>query len=325
MNSVKSRSFLLISTLVFPLLVLLTAYGAIAVHTGNAWPWLEIVHESGNRTLLGTVFYFEHAARELLLDVVLGIAIAGSALWVFPGNGSASYLRLGFLAAATALIIAVIVVGALWIGGAALLSDNLLQMHTRPGETLSFGSHWRYHLLSRSLLILVSLGLAGLIVLGLRGAQGKGFRTGQLTYLAGLVLFLALTVIFGLGYDSFVDPLFLGHQARETLTHCLVTLPLAWWVCLVLGDGVKMAGKGSVSMVWPLFAGIGGVLTTLYLLVGAIGSSAISMGQTESLTLLIFPHFFEHTFSYLVVSLVAAVVYESVTLYDRSGPASLGS
>ena len=46
-----------------PTLVLLMAYGAIAVHTGNPWPWFEIVHESGDRSLVGTVFCYQHAAR----------------------------------------------------------------------------------------------------------------------------------------------------------------------------------------------------------------------------------------------------------------------
>ena len=44
-----------------PVFVLLVSYAAIAIHTGNPWPWLEVVHESGGRTLLSTVLYFEHA------------------------------------------------------------------------------------------------------------------------------------------------------------------------------------------------------------------------------------------------------------------------
>ena len=38
---------------------------------------------------------------------------------------------------------------------------------------------------------------------------------------------------------------------------------------------------------------------------------AASQGQTENVILLLGPHVFEHTFTYLVVPLIAALVYES--------------
>ena len=45
------------------------------------------MHEDGRRTLIETILYFEHATRELPLDVILGIAIGGSVLFAFaPDN-----------------------------------------------------------------------------------------------------------------------------------------------------------------------------------------------------------------------------------------------
>src|SRR5688572_21678442 len=84
----KRNSYLLFAMFgcVFASAVIIVAYGAIALYTGNPWPWLEIVHETGDRTLLGTILYYEHATRELPLDVLLGMAVAGSALFVFPGQ-----------------------------------------------------------------------------------------------------------------------------------------------------------------------------------------------------------------------------------------------
>jgi hypothetical protein len=76
-------------------------------------------------------------------------------------------------------------------------------------------------------------------------------------------------------------------------------------------------------LAWPLACGAGGLLLAVYLLVGALGTSAVSQGQTKSLSLLIFPHFFEHVFSYLVVPLVAGLVYESVTLVTRGKRSSI--
>jgi len=294
-----------------PVLVMLMAFGAIAAHTENIWPWYEVVHESGNRSLLGTVFYFEHAARELPLDILLGMAIGGSALWVFPKPSSVDRLRQVLFAAGTLLVIAVIVVGTLSSGGPVLLSDNLLQMYTRPGEALRFGSHWRYHFLSRFMLIMVSFGLAGLIVLGLHGRQGTGGKTGQKVFSGTLLLFFVLSLAFLPDLDSFLKVTFLGHQVREVLTHILVTIPLGWWVCLRLSRGNEREPiQGTVSVGWPLAAGTGGVLAGLYLLVGALCTSAASMGQTDSAVLLIGPHFFEHFFSYLVVPMVAGLIYE---------------
>lgn len=298
--------FLSLITWSFPTLVLLVSFGAIAAQTGNTWPWHEVVHESGNRSLIGTILYFEHASRELWLDLVLGVAVGGCSLWALPGSHVTTHHLRGFLSAAIVLVIGGIIVGTLYAGGSALLWDNLLQMHTRPGESLGFGSHWRYHFLSRIVLMLVSFGMAGLVVLGLRGKNGAGHRPGQLVFLAALGLFLLLSMVFDPDLNPFVDPVFLGHQLREVLTHGLVTLPLAWWLCLVFSGNEEISDNGAASFLWPLVAGIVGIFIAVYLLVGVIVTSAASMGQSESLSLLIFPHFFEHTFSYLLVPLIAA-------------------
>jgi hypothetical protein len=183
---------------VVPLLVMLAAFGTIAAYTGNIWPWYEVVHESGNRTLLDTVFYFEHAARELPLDVLLGAAIGGSILWAFPKCNPVNRCQQALFVVGIVLVISIIIVGTIGSGGPVLLWDNLLQMHTRSGEALRFGSHWRYHFLSRLMLILISFGLSGLIVLGLQGRQGlevklvRGCSSGHCWYLLYLAWFLTL-------------------------------------------------------------------------------------------------------------------------------------
>ncbi len=290
-----------------PLLVMLTAFGAIAAYTSNIWPWNEVVHESGNRTLLDTVFYFEHAARELPLDVLLGVAIGGSILWAFPKYNPVNRRRQALFVVGTVLVISIIIVGTIASGGPILLWDNLLQMHTRPWEALRFGGHWRYHFLSRLMLILVSFGLSGLIVLDLQGRQGVGGKTGQRLFFGTLLVFLIFSLVFDPTIDPFVNATYLGHQVREVFTHILVTVPLGWWVCLHLSRGKTQ--KGTVPVGWPLAAGTGGVLVGLYLLVGALCVSSVSIGQTDSMVLLIAPHLFEHFFSYLVVPLVAGLVY----------------
>ncbi|MDH3266872.1 MAG: hypothetical protein OEM25_07905, partial [Gammaproteobacteria bacterium] len=160
----RAHRLLLTAAWAIPTLTLIVAYTAIALYTGNAWPWLEVVHESGDRTLIGTALYYEHAARELPLDVFLGMAVAASVLLVFPrpAQSQCSPQRARSnqrkLTVATVVVIGAIVGGTLWTGGTEMLLNNLLQMHTRPGEPLQWGAHWRYHLLSRFTLMLFSVG-----------------------------------------------------------------------------------------------------------------------------------------------------------------------
>ena len=82
--SASFRRHLAVALLAFAAVVLLVAFVMICVRTGSLWPWTRVVHEDGQRTLLLTIFYFEHATRELPLDVLLGIAIGGCACFACP-------------------------------------------------------------------------------------------------------------------------------------------------------------------------------------------------------------------------------------------------
>ena len=317
----RLRTILLFAAWAIPCAVLLVAFVAIAVYTNNPWPWQEIVHESGDRTLTGTVLYFEHAARELPLDILLGIACGGSLLFAFPARKGAPAVskrkRLGILAIATLVAVGPILLGTLHVGGVQELSDNLLQLHTRPGAPLDWGAHWRYHLLSRAFLLLLTLGLAGMVVL-MVGRAGGGGRTGLLIFATTLGLYVVLTLVFVPNLEPFKNPVYLGHQVREVLTHVLVTIPMAWGVCLILaGDRSKPSSRGNASVRWPVVAGFGSLVLGSFLLVAGLMSSAASQGQTKSVILLVFPHFFEHSFTYIVVALVAGLVYELAVIVER--------
>jgi hypothetical protein len=67
-----------------PALVLVIAFVGVCVQAGTPWPWNRVVHEDGHRTLLQTTFYFEHATRELLLDAVLAMGVAGAVRYFHP-------------------------------------------------------------------------------------------------------------------------------------------------------------------------------------------------------------------------------------------------
>ncbi len=334
--SASFRRHLAVALLGFAAVVLLAAFVMICVRTGSLWPWTRVVHEDGQRTLLLTIFYFEHASRELPLDILLGIAIGGCAYLAFgsavrridrPGRAR----RTSALAWSTALVVTVIMVGTAMQGDRPMvLLENLLQHHTRPGAALVWGSHWRYHLLERMALILISIGFAGALRwLAAREMHGsepfdhrRSARIGLGIAGGAIVVYLLLSVVFANSVASMLDPLrdpiYLGHQARELFTHALVTVPLAWGACLLsLPKGPLDAPtrpfferRVAPNVVATLGAGALGLLIGGYVCVAALRSDSISYGQTTDLAMLIFPHFFEHSFTYLVVPLVAMLVFE---------------
>ena len=150
---------------IVPALVLAVSFIGVCVQAGTPWPWNRVVHEDGHRTLLQTIFYFEHATRELLLDVVLAIAVAGAARYFWPPARDAddellrqARLRMGIL---TLLTVAAIVGGTAWVNGGRAILDDLAQYPTRDGAPLVWGAHWRYHFVERIADIAVAFALAG--------------------------------------------------------------------------------------------------------------------------------------------------------------------
>jgi hypothetical protein len=199
-----------------------------------------------------------------------------------------------------------------------MLFENILQYPTRPGEPLVWGGHWRYHFLSHVTLMLSSFGLAAPVLL-LTG-RSRGYRTGLNVFAGAASAFALLALVFIPGSDSFRDAVFIGHQAREVATHAIVTVPMAWSLCLHLGRdtwGERVPGTSSIGV--SLAAAAAGAIVGIYLLIAALATSAASQGQSESIAVLIFPHFFEHTFSYVVTTLCAALVFDWV----RGRPGSI--
>ncbi len=322
-----------------PAVILLVCFAILCFRTQSLVPWPRVVHEDGKRTLLHTVFYFEHATRELPLDLLLGLASGGAVFYAFPptarsdtaiGHRSAA-LRLSVLIGALAL--AAILIGTALAGGMPLILDNLFQNHTRPGTALLWGSHWRYHLLERSSLILMTLGFAGLLRASNAASRDRYGRRGLAVGFGSFVAFLALTFVFFLGpsymMQTFRDPQYLGHQIRELMTHATVTVPLAWGACLA----AMPAADIRLSVLPPPLrrlrsptrqglcaaAGVIGVLLAALLTVLSLVSDARSHGQSQDLITLIVPHYFEHSLGYVLTASVAVLVYglsARCALYD---------
>jgi len=309
-----------------PATVLFVAFVAVCVQAGTPWPWSRVVHEDGQHTLLGTIFYFEHATRELLLDAALALATAGAVRCFYPpaqSSGGQGIARMRIVTGvAVAVSLALILGGTAYVNafgpyygaearGQAIL-DNLAQYPTRPGAPFVWGAHWRYHLIERFTEILLVFAAAGLLWLrDGRPVPDSGRHPAGL-YVGALAVFLAATLVFGVSAEPFGDPRFLGHQLRELVTHVLVTLPLALGTCLALARkfGGSSPGARSPLPAWPIYAAAAVALVCgAYVLIASAMLKAQTYGQTTSLAALLFPHFFEHSLGYAFTSALAGFLY----------------
>lgn len=312
-----------------PAAVLLISFVAICVHVRSPWPWNRVAHEDGVRTLLQTIFYFEHAARELPLDLLMAAAAAAAAMTYRPRDirwtDAARRRRHEWLdgaAAATVVAVLATLIGCIATSGIEGLIDNLSQMHTRAGAPLVWGAHWRYHFLCQIALMLLALALAGLRPLAIARRARPAHRGGLRGYAAAMFVFLLLSVVFGFNREPFVDGRVIGHQARELFTHALTTIPLALGICFFLERricGTDAAPDVSVSLdhatrprlaLRPALIALGvACLIGACLAVGVIVTDAAGESQSHSLVRLVCAHFFEHTPGYITAPCAAAWLY----------------
>lgn len=294
--------------------VLAASFAVIVGKLGTFAIWDVAAHEDGVRTFGDTVLYFEHAVRELPLDLILGATVGGALAFALP-LAPQPRAPIGLLAT-LALILGVIVAGAVRDVGFKAFLDNLLQNHTRPGAPLEWGAHWRYHLLASLSLMLLAFGGAGLLrFIAGSGTAADAARGAKLV--AGAVGALAVgTLVFAHSLEGmmepFADPIFIGHEARELFTHALATLPIAFGAGILSArtplPASDAAGRAAGRRSW-IVAIAAGVLVGVYLCGLALTLDSASSGQTDDLAMLIAPHFFEHAQTYVVVTLVALITH----------------
>ena len=127
---------------------------------------------------------------------------------------------------------------------------------------------------------------------------------------------VTLTMVFTPDLDAalrpWTDPVYLGHQARELVTHGTVTLPLAWGLTLVHGQTTNRDPLRDVlrRQAGLLATGGIGVALAAYVVCAALLSGASDMGQIDDVWMLVAPHYFEHGFTYLVVAAAAGATLD---------------
>lgn len=299
-----------------PLLILVAAYVAISVHHGTPLLWNVVVHEDGHRTLAQTVFYFEHTTRELPIDLFLGVMVGAAGAWALaPAHGDATGLSPGVTRLAVAALLAAVALMTIATAaqlGMGSLRDNLLQYHTREGAPLVWGAHWRYHLLERGPMLIAVFAFFG-VLRALRPDRPGATRAGGVV-IAVVAAYILVTAIFTPSLSAlalpFVDTRYLGHELREILTHGLVTVPLGIGVVLLQAPrDVRFATRPGKDFAGALLSGLVALAAVAYVLVAAVLGGSATAGQSQSMVVLLAPHFFEHTFTYIVTPLTASIVF----------------
>jgi len=286
----------LVFLLVVPLLLVTLSYAWLAAVHGTPWLWNVIVHESGEYTLGGTVFFVRHHLREIPVDVAMALALAGAIR--SATDEPPRVRRQWFVAGAIAMIVAAFAWAAAEEGWREALRD-VLQFRTRDDDA-SYGSHWRFHLLSTVWFCTAAPLLAGLTI-GARGLSASDGESRRL-FTAAWAWFGVLTLAFGPGLEPFTSQRYVGHQAREILTHGLITLPLVFALGVLAGRARHAVGAPRSAMVprvlaWVAVFGIPGFLAI------AFSSTTLeSSAQLESgLAGVVAAHVFEHALDFALV------------------------
>jgi hypothetical protein len=269
--------------------------------------WSVVVHENGVRTLGETIFYFDHATRELPVDVLTGLMIGAAAAFGLEPKGSGRTAAM--FAGLAVLVVAVILGGALATVGLDRTLVNLSQSPTRPGVALLAGSHWYYHLLSTGFAMLAALA-AGL---WLSGSDGLFRYRGPVAAACVAAIWAAVSWGFLSSPDlvrrSFGDPIYLGHQAREILVAVLVVIPLSFGLCLVLAERPvarnSLPGPIALAAVFALAA----AGLAAFVGVTALSTGSQAMGQSDDLRVILLPHFYEHVLTYALTGTVAVAMF----------------
>ena len=285
-----------------PAALLCGAYAWLAAAHGTALLWGVPVHESGRYTLGQTILYVRHFVREVPVDVAMGLFCAAGVTAAEPGRRQRPTLTIaaGVLAAS---VTAAGLAAAVGQEGWRETLHDLLQYRTRDDD-LAYGAHWSFHLLS-TVWFGAAAALGTGILAGLGGpARPLGPARGLLAGAWGWVVLL--TAIFGVHAQVFTSARYIGHQAREIMTHGLVTLPLAVGIARLTAAGAAAEPPPRAAPWWRVASWLVMLGVPLFLVVAFWNVDLTTTGQMrEGLAGIVAAHVFEHTLDVVLVAVVA--------------------
>ena len=290
------------------MLVLVACYAWLAAEHRTIALWDVIVHESGRYTLGETVLYFAHFLREVPTDIAYALFLLGAGGGVArvsdatrpAERGRASLVGWLALAVATLLFVGAIVASARHDGLDSALRD-LLQYRTRD-DLVAYGSHWRFHWLSTIWFGATVMVLAAIVV---RLTGGRAIGRSAFWERVAWGYFVVLTLVFGLSSDVFVDTRYVGHQAREILTHGPVTALLGMGLIIGLRQWLGVDEEVAVRPGQPWFHTAAMIVIPVYLAAIALSGDVMTAGQSEhGLVAMVAAHYFEHALDYALTTLL---------------------
>ena len=293
----------LVLLLVAPLVLVVACYAWLAIAHGTPWLWNVVVHEGGRYTLGETVFFVRHHLREIPVDMAMALSLAAA---IRMTVADPPVIRRNWLAGGAILLVVLAFAMASMQEGWREAARDLLQFRTRDDDS-AYGSHWRFHLLSTVWFCCAAPVVAGITtgVSGFPRLEGESRRL----LVAAWIWIGVLTLSFGVNADPFTSGRYIGHQAREIMTHGLITLPLVFAIGVMPGRVVqasRLARSGGLPrmLAWIPVLGI-----PLFLAAAFRGTTLEGSAQLETgLAGVVAAHVFEHILDVVLVLALTMVL-----------------
>ncbi|MCH7588746.1 MAG: hypothetical protein IIC78_12050 [Chloroflexi bacterium] len=269
-----------------PFMVWMISYFYLAIYY-KKWNLLHVkIHETGRYSLLGTIFYFNHFLREMIMDTFFVLSIFFTISILRP---SALITQAVNLVPVLATFITIVFIGSIWKVG---FRNTLLDFFQfRELDTVvSYGSHWQMHFLSNLTLMLM-------FVMPVTFVGGHISPPIVLTFL----LFFVLSGVFKTGPKAVTHPRWLMHGGREIITFFFLALIPAYVFSVEL------------QRLRPTFAAIAlaGLLAAIliYYWRAFLKVNLNEVGQSSyGIAYLLASHFFEHVLDVVYMLLLLAVL-----------------
>ena len=314
-----------------PVTLLLLGYVYMIFQYNRIWLFNTIVHENERYTLWEVVLYFRHFIWEMPIKTWYAVLLTG--LFLHYGNPpsrtqkddrltdvpNSAIVISGFIAVAITGIAFTFTIEKFGFHEAM---TGFLQYRTSELRSPEFGSHWRNHLLSNIVLVCTSAVCISIYRILTGGYWVKRKYACLLPF--GIVVFIVISLIFGINKDPFTEASYLGHQIREIFgTDVSITMLLSLGVLIRLENKYDLIPyyesdkkKHKSLDYYGIYVWLGVALTTTTYLIFKVMQLNLSKeistrGGTHTWTVfdLFAWHFYEHSTDYIFTMTTVAFIY----------------
>ena len=189
---------------------------------------------------------------------------------------------------------------------------DLLQAYVRD-DRWAYGAHWRAHFLSCCVYFCAAIVAAALVGRALDGSYARPRPRRRRRWIGGTLATLALlTLASAPSTDIIADPRVIGHQAREAVTHVLISLPVSLGVLLAFTAAAPAVATSHRPSHDVMLAFALGAAVALFLGIATLLSGAIAAARPGApASSLVAAHALEHSLDYVWLALVSACLARS--------------